>query len=118
MPKLRFAPKRISLAFDPTMTQALLDLRDRRELSRSTLLGEFDFSQDGEARKLEMEAEVYDDIFQTAVPFNSPANSPNSGDPNTDPRTGGRNKGGSRNGGGRPQGSGDPAKPRKEGGSK
>lgn len=108
MPKLRFAPKRISLALDPSTMQALLDLRDRRELSRSTMLGEMDFSQEDEARKLEMEAELFDDIFQTKVPYSANGQPPGQGnpdDPGTDPRTGGRNSGGSRNGGGRPEGS-------------
>lgn len=116
MPKLRFAPKRISLALDPSTQDALLELRDRREISRSTMLGEMELSQEDEARKLEMEAELYDDIFKTSVPFNSPANAPgNPIDPDTDPRSAGRNKGGSRNGGGRPEGSGDRARPRNEG---
>jgi hypothetical protein len=125
MPKLRFAPKRVALALDPTTMKILLDLRDRHELSRSTLLGEMDFSQADEAQKLEMEKELYDDIFQTAVPFNSPSNKPggdgdedNNLDPDADPRSAGRNKGGSRNGGGRPEGSGDRAKPRNEGDAK
>lgn len=103
MPRLRFAPKRISLAFDPSTMQALLDLRDRGELSRETMLGEFDFSQADEARKRQLEADRYDEIFQTHVPHDSPEG--NSFDPNSDPRSGGRNRGGNRNGGGRPEGS-------------
>ena len=109
MPKLRFAPKRISLALDPATITALLDLRGRRELSRDTLLGEMDFSQEDEARKLEMEAELYDDVFKTHVPFDAPANAPGNQpvDPEKDPRSAGRTQGGSRNGGGRPEGSTD-----------
>jgi hypothetical protein len=117
MPKLRFAPKRIALSLDPATMQALLDLRDRRELSRSTMLGEMDFSQEDEARKLEMEKELYDDIFETKVPYSAapapgqppqPGQQPQQPQPDaTDPRTGGRNSGGRRNGGGRPPGSGD-----------
>lgn len=120
-PRLRFAPKRIALALDPSTMQVLMDLRDRGEISRSTLLGEMDFSQEDEASKIEMERKIYDDIFETRVPFNSPDNAPgdpNNPDPSADPKTGGRNKGGSRNGGGRPEGSGDRAKPRKENGEK
>lgn len=103
MPRLRFAPKRISLAFDPATMRALLDLRDRGELSRETMLGEFDFSQSDEARKRQLEAERYDEIFKTHVPHDAPDE--NSFDPNTDPQSGGRNRGGNKNGGGRPEGS-------------
>lgn len=104
-PKLRFAPKRISLAFDPNMISMLKDLRDRGDLSRETILGELDFSQDDEAAKREYEAEHYDEIFQTSVPHSAPTSQPFN--PSTDPRTAGRTRGGSRNGGGRPEGSPD-----------
>ena len=116
MPKLRFQPKRIALSMDPATLQALMDLRSRREISRSTMLGEIELSQEDEAQKLEMESELYDDIFQTHVPFDSPMNGPggqpgnqpgNPGQQDADQRQAGRNQGGARNGGGRPQGSQD-----------
>ncbi len=79
--KLHFTPRRIELDFDATLMQALSDLRDRGDLSRETLLGEFDFNQATEARRREAEDKKYkkpDDekstFSQTNVPFNSPEN--------------------------------------------
>lgn len=68
-PDLRFHPKRVALDFDQALAAFLLDLRDRGDISRDSILSEFDFSQEEEARKREREAEQYDDIFQTAVPY-------------------------------------------------
>jgi hypothetical protein len=68
-PDLRFHPKRVALDFDQALAAFLLDLRDRGDISRDSILAEFDFSQEEEARKREREAEQYDDIFQTAVPY-------------------------------------------------
>lgn len=111
MPNLRFAPRRISLFIDPSTLTALMDLRDRGEVSRSTILGELGLSQENEAQKIQRERSEFDEIFQTHVPHDSPQNQ---SDPDADPRSGGRRRGGSRNGGGRPPGSGDSAKPRNE----
>lgn len=68
-PDLRFHPKRVALDFDQALAAFLLDLRDRGDISRDSILSEFDFSQEEEARKREREAEQYDEIFQTAVPY-------------------------------------------------
>lgn len=73
-PKLRFHPKRISLDFDPALISILRDLRDRGDLSRESILEEIDYSQFDEARRRDYEAQNYDDIFKTSVPFDSPAN--------------------------------------------
>ena len=80
LPTLAFHPKRISLDFDAALAAYLIDLRDRREISRETLLSEFDYSEEEEAVKMQREAELYDDIFATQVPYNgAPANQPPSG---------------------------------------
>ena len=73
-PKLRFNPKNIALDFDQAMATFMLDLRANSELSRETILSQFDIDQADEARLLEREREVYDDIFKTAIPFDSPQN--------------------------------------------
>lgn len=88
--KLRFHPKRISLNFDGALMSAILELRAKREISRSTVLDEVGLSQEEEAALMEMEAESYDDIFKTlATPGAAPA-SPGA----EDPKSAGRRKGG------------------------
>jgi hypothetical protein len=72
--KLRFHPSNIALDFDQAFAQWLADRRSEGEISRETLLSEFDLDQDDEARMREREADRYDDIFKTAVPFDAPAN--------------------------------------------
>ncbi len=119
-PKLKFHPKSIDLGFDPALASFLVELRLSRELSRETLLSQFDIDQDDEAEMLEREADQYDKIFQTQVPFSSPnpTNNPdNTGDITpSEKRRAGRQGGGIRNGGGAAPNSGqgqDPINPRK-----
>lgn len=115
MPDLRFRPKRIALDFDQNVANFMLELRQNGEISRDTLLSEFDFDQDEEARKRKNEEESgLDDIFKTQVPYSSPLRPPfaqsgpatkpsgptgPNGNPQT-PRAAGRSGGGIRNGGG------------------
>ncbi len=69
MPKLNFHPKRIALDFDATMASYMLDLRDRGDLSRETILKEIDLDQDDELR-LRKRERAYDKFFTaTNVPF-------------------------------------------------
>lgn len=139
-PKLRFHPKRIALNFDNAWASFLLDIRATGDLSRDTLLNEFDFNQEDEAVRREREAERYDDIFQTQIP-GAPASitapgtegekvapagkgtvTPPGGRATTDPKSpaqkrAGRQGGGNRSGGGAAPGSGQgqPARnPRKK----
>lgn len=126
-PKLRFHPKNIALDFDTNFAAFLLDLRASGELSRETILSQFDMDQDDEARMLERERELYDEIFRTAQPFDAPANNqqrtpagtpdqqPDEGDgqaTETEVRRAGRRQGGRRNGGGAAPGSGQGQAPR------
>lgn len=104
-PKLHFYPKQIALSFDTAQAMFFMDLRDRREISRDTLLSQIDLSEDEEARKMEREAEFFDDIFQSEVPF--------SGGPAGAPRTGGRTQGGNKAGGGASPGTGQGQAPQK-----
>lgn len=118
-PSLLFHPERIGLAFDPAFASFLLDLRDTGELSRQTILSQFDMDQDDEARFRRREAAEYDNDFQTQVP-GAPART--YGDPTTEPmskqdqKRAGRKGGGTKNGGGAAPGSGQgeaPRRPRK-----
>jgi hypothetical protein len=111
---LRFHPHRIDLDFDPAWSQYILQLRDRGDLSRETVLDEADFDQDDEARKRAKEKVKFDKIFEPVnVPVpgvtTGPANS-GGGPPKTsarpDPKAAGTNRGGLRNGGGAAPGSG------------
>lgn len=104
IPDLRFTPKRIALDFDNNLATFMQYLADRGDISRDTLLSEFDFDQDEEARKrLREDKGGMDKIFQTSVPFSSPATqpfSPKGGSGSQSPRSAGRTKGGNRAGGG------------------
>jgi hypothetical protein len=71
-PKLLFHPKQIALDFDSAWATFLLDLREANEVSRNTILSQFDLDQADEARMLQREAEQFDDIFMTQVPFAAP----------------------------------------------
>ncbi len=119
-PCLRFYPKQISLSFDTAQAMYFMDLRDRREISRDTLLSQIDLSEDEEARKMEREAEFFDDIFQSTVPFSGKIGM--STETEAAPRTGGRTGGGNKNGGGAAPGTGQGESPQKtkpaDGGSK
>lgn len=123
LPDLRFTPKRIALDFDANLATFMLELAQMGNLSRDTLLSEYDFDQDEEARKRKREEELgFDKIFQTAVPFSSPAAQPftpkGAGGPagqsapgqrppgSQTPRLAGRSGGGIKNGGGAAPGTG------------
>lgn len=106
-PDLRFTPKRIALDFDPNMAIFMKDLHDMGNLSRDTLLSEFDFDEDEEYRKRKRAKESgRDELFQTAVPFSSPQAQPFGNAVPQSPRDAGRNRGGNRNGGGAAPGTG------------
>jgi hypothetical protein len=126
--KLTFSPATISLSFDAAFASFLLDLREAKELSRDTILSQFDLDQRDEARQREREADVYDDIFNTIVPHGAnPSGAGGAGDGGDDPggdrpspgstrlarRSGGRQGGGIRRGGGAAPGSGQGETPRR-----
>lgn len=121
--KLRFHPKRIDLDFDPALASYYLDLRDRGDMSRESVLDEVDISQVDEARKRQREQDRYDKVFvPTNVPFSGQAGpggggQGNNGTPNNtggpaDPKAAGRTMGGLRNGGGAAPGTGQGQLPR------
>lgn len=94
-PKLEFSPKQIALDFNAAQATFMLSLREAREISRHTILNQFELSQEFEAEMLEREKEMYDDTFQTI----NPNNQGQPGDPAApkapeDPKKAGRQKGG------------------------
>jgi hypothetical protein len=120
-PKLMFHPRSIALDFDAAYASFLFDLRQSKDLSRETILNQFDLDQDLEAINREREKEEYDDIFQTQVPYSTPAGTPPPGTPGQPapqapapapglPRD---NGGGRRNGGGAAPGTGQGQAPRR-----
>ena len=74
-PSLVFTPRNVALALDAAYIQGLQALRTQREISRETILEYFGLDEATEAQRMEMEAEFYDDIFKTEIPFSggSPA---------------------------------------------
>ncbi len=68
-PNLAFTPRSIQLGFDPNLVSALLQLRTQREISRETILEQFNLDEATEAMRMEFEAWAYDPIFQTQIPF-------------------------------------------------
>lgn len=76
-PNLVYTPRNINLALDAAYGQALLALRTQREISRETILEFYGMDEATEAMRMQMEAEYYDDIFKTEIPYT--AGSPNEG---------------------------------------
>lgn len=110
-PKLQFHPRSIALDFDAAYASFLFDLRQANEISRETILNQFDLDQALEAENRKREKEDYDDVFQTQVPFSTPnPAAPAAPQPGTGPRD---NGGGRRNGGGAAPGSGQGQEPRR-----
>lgn len=68
-PNLVYTPRNVALTLDQSYVQALLALRTQREISRETILEYFGLDQSTEAQRVEMEAEVFDEVFKTWVPF-------------------------------------------------
>lgn len=75
-PSFVYTPARISLDDEAAIASALIQLRTMRELSRETLLERFGIDQEAEALRMQLEAEVFDDIFKSQVPFSSPNQQP------------------------------------------
>jgi len=96
-PNLVYTPRNISLGFDAALMQGILSLRTQRDISRETILEYVGLDQETEALRMEIEQDVFDDIFKTAIPFSSPAGSgpdPAPSSPQSDGARGGRPAGG------------------------
>lgn len=93
VPSVSFHPKRVVISLNADIINAVMQLRDRGDISRETQLEEFNYDQEIEYIRRKREKAV-DPVFQSSVPFSSP---------NANPfQTGGT--------GGRPQGGGGPGK--------
>lgn len=73
-PSLAYTPRNVQLDNDAQMISAIMATRNSKDLSRMSWLEYLGFDQEAEAQRRELEEELYDPIFQTAVPFDSPAN--------------------------------------------
>jgi hypothetical protein len=89
-PNLAFIPRRVQVSTDQSELAAVMTMRSRNEISRDTTLEYLGFDQDVEARRrVQEKLSGYDQLFQTAVPFNSPQN-PTPGQNPTSPTGKGR----------------------------
>lgn len=95
-PSLAFNPRNVQLDNDSNLLNAIMTARQSRDLSRESFLEHLNYDQAVEAQRLELEAEIYDDIFKTKVPYSSADGDQEGQDP---PSVTGR-------GGGRPVGGG------------
>lgn len=68
-PNLVFTPRNIALSMDQGYIQALMALRTQREISRETTLEFFGLDESVEAQRVDLEREIYDDRFQSILPF-------------------------------------------------
>ena len=117
--KLQFHPRSIALDFDAAYATFLFDLRQNNEISRETMLAQFDLDQTLECWLREREQLHMDSVFQTQVAFSAPATGPaltnNPGNAGSLPIRTRDNGGGRRNGGGRARpGSGQGQVPTRE----
>ncbi len=71
-PSLEFHPKSIAIDFDPGLASFILDLLDRKHISRGTALEQIDLDEDEEARRKTREAEYEDQIFHSLTPLQDP----------------------------------------------
>ena len=77
VPHLSFMPRRISLEFNADIVKAVMEIRDRGDMSRETMLEELDYDQDTEmVRRMRERDDGADDVFQTHVPYDSPQGTP------------------------------------------
>jgi hypothetical protein len=86
-PNLVFTPRNIALSMDQSYITGLLSLRTQREISRETILEYFGLDEATEALRMQMEADNFDDIFKTQIPF--AASGVGNPDPPADPNGGG-----------------------------
>lgn len=84
VPNLAFMPRHVDIEGSDSLLRTVMELRAKNELSRETTLETVGFDQDVEAvRRLNESESGMDDVFETAIPFNSPE-MPRPGDPEPD----------------------------------
>jgi len=70
-PSLSFTPSTIQIGDVAALAQQIMALRTQKEISRESTLEFFGFDQGAEAMRRKVEELIYDDIFQTQVPFSA-----------------------------------------------
>lgn len=75
LPNVSFLPRRVTLGTDSNLVNAILQLRDRGDISRETMLEELDYDQNTEFLRRKREKPM-DEIFKSSVPFSSPGTNP------------------------------------------
>lgn len=99
VPSLTFTPREVPIVGVTAALAAVLQARQRNELSRQTYLETLGYDQDVEAERRKHEEESgLDDVFQTHEPFDSPNANGKTADPsksndNPNPSGGGRPRG-------------------------
>jgi hypothetical protein len=78
-PSLFFTPRNVQLDNDSQVIASIMAARQSRDLSRESFLETLGFDQDVEAQRMKREADLYDDIFQTQVPFSADGGDGNQG---------------------------------------
>jgi hypothetical protein len=82
-PNLVYTPRNLALSLAPSYLQSLMALRTQREISRETILEYFGLDEETEALRIGIEAEMFDHIFKTEIPYTG--GQPNEGaDPGLD----------------------------------
>jgi hypothetical protein len=109
VPSMVFTPRSVSVGRDQAYLAQLATLRTQREVSRDTILEYMGLDQSTEAQRLQLEEEIYDQIFKTQIPFSATPGADPQDDQTTqngepeDPATSGRRGGRPRGGGNGPQ---------------
>lgn len=75
-PNLVFTPRNVSLDTNDAYSSLMATLRSQREISRETILEYMGLDQTVEAQRMQVEADYFDEIFKTSIPFSSPATQP------------------------------------------
>jgi hypothetical protein len=66
---LVFTPRHVAVDINASYMQQLIALRTQREVSRETILEYMGLDQATEAQRMEIEDEIYDEIFKTEIPY-------------------------------------------------
>lgn len=64
-----FTPRHVAVDINASYMQQLIALRTQREVSRETILEYMGLDQATEAQRMEIEDEIYDEIFKTEIPY-------------------------------------------------
>jgi hypothetical protein len=106
VPSLTFTPGGVKVGVNQAGLAALLSLRTQREISRETILEVLGLDQSAESQRVQVEADTYDGVFRTHIPFDGAPGDPKGGGGAGAPSGGGEAPAASGARGGRPSGGG------------